>query len=87
MGSFLPFLALSTLTGVGLWFWVQYRKAMKRAQRAILDSQKRVLDAAQAEHDETDAEIDGLDGDALATAIDDAFPRQESDLHPDDAND
>ena len=79
--------ALLVLCGTAAaWFYGSYRRAMKRAHRAILDSQKRVLDAAQAEHDRTDAEISGLDGDALATAIDDAFPGSGTELSPDDAN-
>ena len=78
--------ALTALMGIGLWFWAQYRKAMNRAHRAVLDSQKRVLDAAQAEHDETEAKISGLDGHDLATAVDAAFSSQKPDLHPDDAN-
>ena len=73
--------ALLTLCGVAAaWFFGSYRRAMRRAQRAILDSQKRVLDAAQAEHDETEVrlhsvetEIDELGLSDLATAIDDAF--------------
>ena len=85
MDSF-PILALSALLGVGLWFWVQSRKAMKRAHGAILASQKRVLDAAQAEHDETGEVIENLDGHDLATAIDDAFPGSGTELSPDDAN-
>ena len=79
--------ALLVLCGtVGLWFYGSYRRAMKRAHRAILDSQKRVLDAAQTEHDETDVEISGLDGDGLAAAVDAAFPSSKPDLHSDDAD-
>jgi hypothetical protein len=92
MDSF-PFLALSALLGIGLWFWFQYRRAMKRAQRAILDSQRRVTDAAQAEHDETEVrlhsvetEIDELGLSDLGAAVDAVF----SDGRPlpsDDADD
>lgn len=71
---------------VGLWAWRSYRVAMKRAQRAILDSQKRALDAAQTERDQTDVEISGLDGHGLAAAIDAAFPSSRPDLHSDDAD-
>ena len=78
--------ALLVLGTAGLWFFGSYRRAMKRAQRAILASQKRVLDAAQDERDQTDAEISGLDGHDLTAAIDDAF-RSKPDLHSDDAND
>ena len=78
--------ALLVLGTAGLWFFGSYRRAMKRAQRAILASQKRVLDAAQDERDQTDAEISGLEGHDLAAAIDDAF-RSKPDLHSDDAND
>ena len=77
---------LCLCAAVGFWFFGSYRRAMQRARRAILDSQKRITDAAQAEHDEADAEIDGLDGDDLATAIDDAFPGSGTELSPDDAN-
>ena len=96
MGSFLPILALSALLGVGLWFFGSYRRAMKRAHRAILDSQKRVLDAAQTEHGETEvrlhsveAEIDSLDLCGLAIAVDNSYPRPGTDpvLSPDDAGD
>tara|TARA_B100001750_G_C15406623_1_gene545544 strand:- start:70 stop:369 length:300 start_codon:yes stop_codon:yes gene_type:complete len=73
--------ALLTLCGVAvLWFFGSYRRAMKRAHRAILDSQKRVLDAAQAEHDETEVrlhsvetEIDELGLSDLASAVDAVF--------------
>ena len=78
--------ALLVLGTAGLWFFGSYRRAMQRARRAILDSQKRITDAAQTEHDRTDVEISGLDGDALATAIDDAFPGSGTELSPDDAN-
>ena len=80
-------LALLTLFGAaaGAWFFGSYRRAMKRAQRAILDSQKRVLDAAQDERDRTDVVIENLDGHELGAAIDDAF-RSKPDLHPDDAD-
>ena len=78
---------LSLCAAVGFWFWAQYRKAMNRAHRAVLDSQKRVLDAAESEHDETEAKISGLDGDGLAAAIDGAFPSSKPNLPPDDAND
>ena len=73
--------ALLTLCGVAAaWFYGSYRRAMKRARRAILDSQKRVLDAAQAEHDETEVrlhsvetEIDELGLSDLGAAVDAAF--------------
>tara|TARA_B100001013_G_C24295105_1_gene318473 strand:+ start:102 stop:380 length:279 start_codon:yes stop_codon:yes gene_type:complete len=91
MDSFLPILAVSTLTGVGLWFWSQYRKAMNRAYRAVQDSQKQVLSNAESEHDRIEvklvgvsSEIDSLDLSKLATAVDDAF--KGADLPPDDAN-
>ena len=78
--------ALLALCGaVGLWFYGSYRRAMKRAQRAVLDSQKRVIDAAQTERDRVDVVIENLDGHDLAAAIDDAFPSQKPDLHSDDA--
>ena len=81
-------LALLTLFGAaaGAWFFGSYRRAMKRAQRAILDSQKRVLDAAQTERDQTGVVIESLDGDDLSSAVDAAFPSQKSDLHSDDAD-
>ena len=78
--------ALLVLGTAVLWFWSQYRKSMNRAHRAILDSQKRVIDAAESEHDETEAKISGLDGDALAAAVDAAFPSSRPDLHSDDAD-
>lgn len=79
--------ALLVLCGTAAaWFFGSYRRAMKRAQRAILDSQKRITDAAQAEHDETGEVIENLDGHDLATAIDDAFPGSGTELSPDDAN-
>ena len=79
--------ALLVLCGTAAaWFIGSYRRAMKRAHRAVLDSQKRVLDAAESEHDETDAEISGLDGDALSSAVDAAFPGSRPDLHSDDAD-
>ena len=74
--------ALLALCGTaGLWFFGSYRRAMKRAQRAILDSQKRVLDAAEEDRARIEvelvgieSEIDGLmDPDDLGAAIDDAF--------------
>ena len=85
--------ALLTLFGAaaGAWFFGSYRRAMRRAQRAILDSQKQVIDAAQTEHDRIEvklvgvsSEIDSLDLSGLATAVDDAF--KGADLPPDDAN-
>ena len=78
--------ALLVLGTAGLWFYGSYRKAMKRAHRAILDSQKRIIDAAQTEHDETGEVIENLGGHDLATAIDDAFPGSGTELSPDDAN-
>jgi len=78
--------ALLVLGTAVLWFFGSYRRAMKRAQRAILDSQRRVLDAAESERDQTDVEISGLDGHDLATAIDAAFPSSRPDLHSDDAD-
>ena len=93
MGPFLPILALSTLTGVGLWFWFQYSRAMKRARGVILASQKRVLDAAQTEHDETEVrlhsvetEIDELGLSDLGAAVDAAFS-DGGPLPSDDADD
>ncbi len=77
---------LCLCAAAGAWFFGSYRRAMKRAQRAILDSQKRITDAAQAEHDETGEVIENLDGHDLATAIDDAFPGSGTELSPDDAN-
>ena len=73
--------ALLTLFGVAAaWFFGSYRRAMNRAQRAILDSQKRITDAAQAEHDETEVrlhsvetEIDELGLSDLASAVDAVF--------------
>tara|TARA_B100000678_G_scaffold249098_1_gene223272 strand:- start:245 stop:502 length:258 start_codon:yes stop_codon:yes gene_type:complete len=85
MDSF-PVLALSALTGIGLWFWSRYRKAMNRAYRAVQDSQRRVIDAAQTERDQTGVVIESLDGDDLSSAVDAAFPSQKSDLHSDDAD-
>ena len=81
-------LSLLALFGAaaGAWFFGSYRRAMKRAQRAILDSQKQVLSNAESERDQTEAKISGLDGHDLAAAIDDAFPSQKSDVHPDDAD-
>ena len=83
---------LCLCAAVGFWFWVQYRKAMKRAHRAILDSQKRITDAAQTEHDETEVrlhsvetEIDELGLSDLAGAVDAAFGDGKP-LHPDDAD-
>ena len=86
--------ALLALCGAaGLWFYGSYRRAMKRAHGAILDSQKRITDAAQAEHDETEVrlhsvetEIDELGLPGLASAVDAVF----SDGRPlpsDDADD
>lgn len=86
MSSGLLAALLALFGAAAAWFFGSYRRAMQRARRAILDSQKRITDAAQAEHDEADAEIDGLDGDDLATAIDDAFPGSGTELPPDDAN-
>ncbi len=85
--------ALLALCGAaGLWFFGSYRRAMKRAHRAILDSQRRIIDAAQTEHDETEVrlhsvetEIDELGLSDLATAIDDAF--NGGTLPSDDADD
>ena len=85
--------ALLVLGTAGLWFFGSYRRAMNRAQRAILDSQKRVLDAAQTEHDETEVrlhsvetEIDELGLSDLGAAVDAAFS-DGGPLHPDDADD
>ena len=86
--------ALLVLCGTaGLWFFGSYRRAMNRAQRAILDSQKRITDAAQAEHDETEVrlhsvetEIDELGLSDLAGAVDAAFSDGEP-LPSDDAGD
>ena len=73
--------ALLVLGTAGLWFYGSYRKAMKRAHRAILDSQKRVLSNAEKDRARIEielvgieSEIDGLmDPDDLGAAIDDAF--------------
>ena len=77
---------LCLCAAVGFWFIGSYRRAMRRAHRAIQDSQKRIIDAAQAEHDETDVVIENLDGHDLATAVDAAFPGSGTELHPDDAD-
>ena len=77
---------LALCGAAGLWAWAQYRMAMKRAHRAILDSQRQVLSNAESERDRTEAKISGLDGHDLAAAIDAAFPSQKSDVHPDDAD-
>ena len=87
--------ALLVLCGTAAaWFFGSYRRAMRRAQRAILDSQKRITDAAQTEHDETEArlhsvesEISGLmDPDDLASRVDAVFSDGEP-LPSDDADD
>lgn len=73
--------ALLTLFGVAAaWFFGSYRRAMKRAHRAILDSQKRVLDASEKDRARIEvelvgieSEIDGLMDHDLGAAIDDAF--------------
>ena len=85
--------ALLVLCGTaGLWFYGSYRRAMKRAQGAILDSQKRVLDAAQDERDQTEVrlhsvetEIDELGLSNLGAAVDAAFG-DGGPVPPDDAD-
>ena len=87
-------LALLTLFGAaaGAWLFGSYRRAMNRAQRAILDSQKRIIDAAQTEHDETEVrlrsvetEIEELGLSDLAGRIDSVFGAS-GPLPPDDAD-
>ena len=73
--------ALLALCGAaGLWFYGSYRRAMKRAHGAILDSQKRVLSNAEEDRARIEvelvgieSEIDGLMGHDLAGAVDAAF--------------
>ena len=86
--------ALLVLCGTaGLWFFGSYRRAMKRAQRAILDSQKRVLDAAEEDRARievelvgVESEIDGLmDHADLAATVDAVFSDGEP-LPSDDAD-
>ena len=86
--------ALLVLCGTAAaWFIGSYRQAMKRAQRAVLDSQKRVLDAAEKDRSRIEvelvgieSEIDGLMDHDLAGAVDAAFSDGKP-LHPDDADD
>ena len=73
--------ALLTLCGVAAaWFFGSYRRAMKRAHRAIQDSQKRITDAAEKDRARIEiklvgieSEIDGLMGHDLAGAVDAAL--------------
>ena len=73
--------ALLVLGTAGLWFFGSYRRAMKRAHRAIQDSQKRITDAAEKDRARIEielvgieSEIDGLmDPDDLASRVDAVF--------------
>ena len=86
--------ALLILCGTAAaWFFGSYRRAMKRAHRAIQDSQKRIIDAAQDERDQTEVrlhsvetEIDELGLSDLASAVDAVFSDGEP-LPSDDADD
>ena len=94
MSSGLLTALLALFGAAAAWFFGSYRRAMKRAHRAIQDSQKRVLDAAEKDRSRIEVElvgiereIDGLmDPDDLAGAVDAVFGDGET-LPSDDADD